>query len=65
MKPTAHLVIDSTKCPSEKLKLVETALYGSTTKAAYLPLPKEIITMVGLTEASKLAAPQTNVRPVS
>lgn len=65
MKPTAHLVIDSTKCPSEKLKQVEVAIYGSTTKAAYLPLPKEIITMVGLTEASAMKAPQTNVRPVS
>ena len=65
MKPTAHLVVDSTKCPSEKLKLVETALYGSSTKAAYLPLPKEIITMVGLSEASTHAAPQSNTRPVS
>lgn len=65
MKPTAHLVVDSTKCPSEKLKLVEAALYGSSTKAAYLPLPKEIITMVGLSEASTYAAPQSNTRPVS
>lgn len=64
MKPTAHLVVDSTKCPSEKLKLVEAALYGSSNKAAYLPLPKEIITMVGLSEASTYAAPQSNARPV-
>lgn len=50
MKPTAHLIVDSTKCPPEKLKQVETALYGSSDKAAYLPLPKEIITMVGSAE---------------
>lgn len=65
MKPTAHLVVDSTKCPAEKLKLVEQALYGSSTKAAYLPLPKEIITMVGLSEASTYSAPQGNARQVS
>lgn len=65
MKPTAHLVVDSTKCPPEKLKLVEAALYGSSTKAAYLPLPKEIITMVGLSEASTYSVPQGNARQVS
>lgn len=65
MKPTAHLVVDSTKCPSEKLKLVEAALYGSSTKVAYLPLPKEIITMVGLSEATTYSVPQGNARQVS
>lgn len=65
MKPTAHLVIDSTKCPPEKLKAVEETLYGSSTKAASLPLPKEIITTVGLSEASPHSVPKGNARPVS
>lgn len=47
-KPTASLVIDSTKVAPEKLALLEEALYGSDEKEAYLPLPDEVASIVGV-----------------
>ena len=44
MKPTATLEIDSTKCDATKLAALEDILYGSTTAAARLPMPHEVIT---------------------
>lgn len=41
-KPTASLVIDSTKVDAEKLAALEAILYGSETEEARLPLPDEI-----------------------
>ena len=41
-KPTASLVIDSTKVKAEKLKALEDILYGATEAEARLPLPDEI-----------------------
>lgn len=46
-KPTASLTIDSTKVDPTKLASLETILYGSDTVAARLPLPGEIIELVG------------------
>lgn len=46
-KPTAHLEIDSTKIAPEKLAALEAILYGSEEEEARLPLPDEIITLVG------------------
>ena len=46
LKPTACIVIDSTKVDAEKLKTLEAALYGTESKAAYLPLPTELATML-------------------
>ena len=46
-KPTATLVIDSTKIDAEKLALLEDALYGTDDKEAYLPLPDAIVALVG------------------
>ena len=46
-KPTAHLVIDSTKVSAEKLAELEAVLYGSENTAARLPLPDEVATLVG------------------
>lgn len=48
-KPTASVTIDSTKVPAEKLAALETKLYGSETDEPTLPLPSEIITLVGET----------------
>ena len=42
-KPVSCLTIDSTKVDSTKLTALETILYGSTTAAARLPLPAEVI----------------------
>lgn len=46
-KPTATVVIDSTKVDEAKLKALEDALYGTADKEAYLPLPDEIVTLLG------------------
>lgn len=43
-KPTAHLVIDSTKVNKDKLAALEKILYGDTTGSAKLPLPNEVLT---------------------
>lgn len=46
-KPTASLTIDSTKVDKEKLAALEEVLYGSESEEARLPLPDEVITIVG------------------
>ena len=46
-KPTASVTIDSTKVPAEKLAALEAKLYGDESSEPTLPLPAEIITLVG------------------
>lgn len=46
-KPTACLTIDSTKVDAAKLKELEDILYGTESAEARLPLPDEIIELVG------------------
>lgn len=46
-KPTASVTIDSTKVPAEKLAALEAKLYGTESEEPSLPLPSEIITLVG------------------
>lgn len=46
-KPTALVVIDSTKVDSEKLAAFEKILYGSETSEPRLPLPDEVATLLG------------------
>lgn len=41
-KPTAHIVIDSTKADKEKLAQLEGLLYGTEEAEARLPLPQEV-----------------------
>lgn len=45
-KPTACITIDSTKVDAGKLAKLEEALYGTTDKEAYLPLPDEVATLL-------------------
>lgn len=45
-KPTASLVIDSTKVDETKLKKLEDKLYGTEQAEASLPTPNEIITLL-------------------
>ena len=45
-KPTASLVIDSTKVDAEKLAAIEAVLYGSEDQEARLPLPNEVLEIV-------------------
>lgn len=49
-KPTASITIDSTKVDTDKLTALENILYGSESEEARLPLPSEIVTLIG-TEA--------------
>lgn len=44
-KPSASIVIDSTKVDETKLAALEAKLYGDATNEAQLPLPSEIISM--------------------
>ena len=46
-KPTASLVINSTKVDKTKLTALETILYGATETEARLPLPDEVVTLMG------------------
>lgn len=46
-KPTASVTIDSTKCDAAKVKELEEILYGTGETDARLPLPDEIITIIG------------------
>lgn len=46
-KPTAHLTINSTTVAPEKLAALEAILYGSESEEARLPLPDEVVTLVG------------------
>lgn len=46
-KPTATVVIDSTKVDKKKLAALEDILFGSESKEARLPLPDEIVSIVG------------------
>ena len=50
-KPTASLVIDSTKSDAEKLKALEAIIYGSESEEARLPLPSDIIELMGTVAA--------------
>lgn len=45
-KPTATLIIDSTKVDKDKLTALEAILYGSEEKEPRLPLPDEIATLM-------------------
>ena len=46
-KPTATLIIDSTKADKSKLTALEAILYGSEQDEPRLPLPDEIVTLMG------------------
>lgn len=46
MKPTAHIVLDSTKLSDSQMKAVEAILYGSDTTPARLPLPAELVSIL-------------------
>lgn len=50
-KPTANITIDSTKVDSEKLAALEAILYGSESEEPRLPLPSEVVTIIGESSA--------------
>ena len=57
MKPTALIVIDSTKVDSAKLELLKNELYGTENTAPTLPTPTRILELVG--EAAEVETPAT------
>lgn len=56
-KPTASLVIDSTKVSAAALKAVEDKLYGAEEGEASLPLPAEIISLISSAGVSAMSEP--------
>lgn len=46
-EPTASIEINSLDVDPIKLKALEDALYGTADKEAYLPLPAEVVTLIG------------------
>ena len=52
MKPTSHIIIDSTKVPEAKLTTLKNKLYGTENTEPELPLPSAIATIVGVTGAT-------------
>lgn len=52
MKPTATVTIDSTKADKAKLIALEDILYGSEESEPRMPLPDELITLMGNGEAA-------------
>lgn len=50
VKPTAHIIVNSTKLSEAKLTKLEEILYGSESAKARLPLPDELITIVNAAE---------------
>lgn len=46
-EPTAIVTIDSRSVDAEKLKKLEDELYGTTDKEPHLPLPDEIVAIIG------------------
>lgn len=54
-KPTASLVIDSTKVDADKLEALEAILYGSNSADPRLPLPDEILSIVNGKEVASIA----------
>ena len=47
MRPTALITIDSTKVSAEAMAALENVLYGSNNTEPRLPLPAELITIIG------------------
>lgn len=45
-KPTATIIIDTTKVTTQKMKAIEDLLYGTEMNSARLPSPDEIITLM-------------------
>lgn len=48
LRPTAHIIADSTKMTPENLASLESKLYGDETNPAELPTPSELIALLGV-----------------
>ena len=52
LKPLSTLVVNSTETDAEKLAELEKILYGGDDTEAHLPLPDEVIALVGVMAAT-------------
>ncbi len=61
-KPTASLTIDSTLVSPQNMAALETILYGSETAEPRLPMPEEVIRLIGSSNAItlKVASPEAS-----
>lgn len=60
VKPTAHLVVDSTKVTAEKLQAIEDAIYGTTLANSRMLTPDEIIAIINDTTTYTITTNVTN-----
>lgn len=61
-KPTASLTIDSTKCDMAKLAELEDILYGTSESDARLPLPAEVIQIMGGSATVEITLNRANLK---
>lgn len=62
--PSAHIVINSLKCPAETMKKIEDVLYGSGSAEAKLPLPEELFQLLGGVSLAALSTSEGTKIPV-
>lgn len=60
-KPTAIITVDSTTVPAAKLAALEDILYGTSSTDPRLPLPAEVIALIGTAAAFSVVNYLTNV----
>ena len=61
-KPTASMIIDSTKCDKTKLEQLEDVLYGTKDSDARLPLPAEVISIMGGEATVEISLNRANLK---
>ena len=61
-KPTASMTIDSTKCDSAKLEQLEDVLYGTSEADPRLPLPAEVISIMGGEATVEISLNRANLK---
>lgn len=60
-KPCAHFIIDSTKVAKSTLEAIENILYGSGSTPARIPMPTELIELMGITASYAVTNMLTNI----
>lgn len=56
LKPTSHLIINSTEVSDATLKAIEDILYGTENTDPRLPMPSELITLINASESGATGA---------
>ena len=58
LKPTALIIVESTKCSSVGLKAIEDALFGTDSSEAHLPLPADLLSLLNTEKEPPEEEPQ-------